>query len=84
MLKAVLRNGVIVPLGPLPPEWAEGTRLDVGRSDDMDVDIDAWAETMERLCADSSAEQEQEMQSAIDAHRREAKDRTRRDMGLSA
>jgi hypothetical protein len=29
MLKAVLRQGVIVPLEPLPPEWEEGVALEV-------------------------------------------------------
>jgi hypothetical protein len=78
MLKAVLRQGVIVPLEPLPQEWQEGTSLAVERADDLEVDIDTWAKAMELLCADSSAEQEEEMRHTIDEHRRQAKDQMRR------
>jgi hypothetical protein len=84
MLKAVLRKGAIIPLEPLPPEWEEGTTLEVAMVDAPQLDIDAWAITMNRLCADSSPEDEEEMRRAIQEHRQQAKTRMRRDMGLPA
>ena len=82
MLKAVLSKGAIVPLEPLPADWKDGTTLEVAKVDSETVDIDAWAKMMNELCADSSAEDEQRMQAAIDEHRRQAKAKTRREMGL--
>jgi hypothetical protein len=84
MLKAVLRDGVIVPLEPLPPEWEDGAPLEVARATAAQLDIDAWAKSMSQLCADSPAEDEAAMRRAIDEHRRQAKAQTRRDMGWSA
>ena len=47
-------------------------------------DIDAWAEFMNRLCADSSTTDEETMRRAIEEHRRQAKAQVRREMGLPA
>lgn len=84
MLKAVLRKGVIVPLEPVPPEWEEGATLEVAKADAPQLDIDEWAKTMNQLCADSPAEEEEAMRRAIEEHRRQAKAQTSREMGLSA
>ena len=56
--------------------------LEVGKADSAPVDIDAWAKTMNELCTDSSAVDEEVMRRAIDEHRRQAKDQVRREMGL--
>jgi hypothetical protein len=53
MLKAVLRKGVIVPLAPLPAAWEEGVALEVAKADASPLDIDAWAESMNQLGANS-------------------------------
>jgi len=84
MLKAVLRKGAIVPLDPLPPEWEEGAALEVAKAAATQLDIGAWAKSMNQLCADSPAEDEAAMRNAIDEQRRQAKAQARRDMGLSA
>jgi hypothetical protein len=84
VLKAVWRQGVIVPLEPVPPEWKEGAALEVARAVSQPVDIDAWAKLMNQLCADSSTEDVEEMRRAIEEHRRQAKARVRRDMRLPA
>ena len=84
MLKAVLKEGEIVPLEPMPSEWHDGVILEIAVAESTDVDIDAWASAMNRLCSDSSADDEETMRRAIDEQRRQAKERTRRDMGLSA
>jgi hypothetical protein len=82
MLKAVVRQGAIVPLQPLPPEWEEGTTLEVARAEAPPVDIDEWARSMNQLCADSSPEDEETMRRAIEEHRQQAKAQVRREMGL--
>jgi hypothetical protein len=84
MLKATLRKGVIVPLEPLPPEWEEGAALEIAKADVPQIDIDAWAKTTNQLCADSAASDEAAMRHGIEEHRQQGKERTRRDMGLSA
>jgi len=78
----VLRKGAIVPLEPLPPEWEEGAALEVARATAGQLDIDAWAKSMNQLCADSPGEDEAAMRNAIDEHRRQAKAQTCRDMGF--
>jgi len=82
MLKAVLRQGVIVPLEPLPPEWEEGTALEVGKAQPPQVDIDAWAKSMNQLCADSSRYDEEVMRRAIEEQRQQAKAQVRREVNL--
>jgi len=58
MLKAVLQKGVIVPLEPLPPDWEDGAALQVAKADAPSLDIDARANSMNQLCADSPAEED--------------------------
>ena len=72
MLEAVLRQGVIVPLGPLPPEWNEGAVLHVVRAEESELDIDAWAQEMNEACADRSEENEAIMHEEIDMQRSHA------------
>jgi hypothetical protein len=84
MPKAILQKGTIVPLEPLPPEWDEGTVLDVTNSEAGEMDIDAWAEMMNRLCADSRPDDEAALREVIEEQRRRSKEQVRRQMGLSA
>jgi hypothetical protein len=84
MLKAVLRKGVIVPLEPLPPEWEEGAALAVAKADEAILDIDAWAKSMNQLCADSASEDEEAMRRAVEEHRRQAKAQMGREMDIVA
>jgi len=69
--------------GPLPPDWEEGTVLEVAKVAEPQLDIDAWASFMNQLFADSAMEDEAEMRRVIADHRQEAKAQTRREMGLS-
>ena len=82
MLKAVFRQGVIVPLEPFPQEWEEGATLEVAKTSVMSVDIDAWAKSMKELCAASSPEDEEIMRRAIEEHRQQSKAQVRHEMGL--
>jgi hypothetical protein len=85
MPRAVLKNGVIVPLEPLPAEWADGQELVVEPAEPEPAtpeEIDAWFRELEAECADSTPEEEALIQEGIDAHRRAAKEWMRRRMGL--
>jgi hypothetical protein len=85
MPRAILKNGVIYPLEPLPPEWADGQELEVEPiqpADESPEAIERWAREMEALCADSDSEDEERMLAAIAEERREAKAQARREMGL--
>jgi hypothetical protein len=84
MLNAVLRQGVIVPIQPLPAEWEEGDALEVAKAYVPPVDVDAWATSMNQLCADSSMSDEEDMRRAIEEHRQQAKTQVRCEMGLPA
>ncbi len=85
MPRAILKNGVLYPLEPLPPEWADGQEVEVAPvspAEENPDGIERWAEEMEALCADSDPEDESKMLAAIDEQRREAKAQARREMRL--
>jgi len=83
MLKAVLRQGVIVPIEPLPLEWEDGIALEVEKVEAHIEDVDEWVQLMNQLCTDSSPEDEETMRRAIEEHRQQAKSQVRREMGLA-
>jgi hypothetical protein len=83
MLKAVVQEGRIVPLEPLPEAWKEGTTLEINETENSAFDIDTWAKEMNELCADVTPDDEDGMRQAIAEHRREAKEQVRREMALS-
>jgi hypothetical protein len=82
-MKAKFERGIIVPIDPIPSEWSEGMELDVSAAESSEANIDAWADEMNRLCADSRPEEEEAMLAAIAVHRSEAKEQARREMGLA-
>lgn len=90
MPRAVLRNGVIYPIEPLPPDWANGKELKVEDSDlenensaiDQSKDLDEWAQRLEALCAESDPQDEAIVRAAIAKQRLEGKARMRLEMGL--
>jgi hypothetical protein len=56
--------------------------LEVEKVEPGSLHVDEWAKMMDRLCADSTPEEEARMQATIDEHRRQAKVQVRREMGL--
>ena len=86
MLKAVLRNGVIVPLEPLPPEWHDGQELNVepapAAADEPDVDSDEYWRQLDALAAQITKEDERTLDAALAEADRIAKEQVRREMGL--
>jgi hypothetical protein len=85
MPKAVLRNGGIQPVEPLPPEWQEGERLQVEKSQEASTpveEIDRDFAALAALCADSQPEDEERLAQALEQARTQAKALVRRQMGL--
>jgi hypothetical protein len=84
MVNAELRNGAIVPVGPLPEEWEEGAKLVVERAEPPDdpAAIDRWFEELEEAVADCDPDDIKRMQAAFDESRRVQKELMRREMGL--
>ncbi|MGL6072925.1 MAG: hypothetical protein ACRC8S_02065 [Fimbriiglobus sp.] len=69
MLKAVLKEGSIVPLHPLPANWDEGTILEIENRFESPLDIDLWARAMNELCKDADPVEDDRTLAVIDAHR---------------
>lgn len=82
MPKAVLKNGVIMPLEPLPPEWADGRKLVVEDADDDDQDFDAWMTELESLIAHNDPAELARIDKAIREADEQAKALVRKEMGL--
>ncbi len=54
MPKAIVRNGTIVPLEPLPPEWEDGRELMVEAVDNLEErsrEAEEWFREMEAAVA---------------------------------
>ena len=84
MIRAILKNGVIKPAEPLPPDWVDGQELRVDRdapSDDPG-DIDRWASRLDGANGTVSAEDIDSLQRALETIERESKDNVRREWGL--
>ncbi len=82
---AVLQNGEIRPLEPLPANWQNGQRLRVETMDDDEAtpeEIDRDFALLAKLCADSDSADEERMSQALEDARRQAKAQVRQQMGL--
>ena len=88
MIRAVVKNGVIQPLEPLPPDWEDGHEVVVDDHAEqtsngaMDM-LDNWAEEMKELTAELNDPQEwQEIEATLAEADRQNKELVRREMGL--
>ena len=86
MIRAVVRNGVIQPLEPLPASWNDGRLVVVDEMEPGALEmgaVDPWARDMNELTADlNDAEEWQGIEAALAEADREAKAIVRREMGL--
>jgi hypothetical protein len=87
MIRAVVKNGVIQPLEPLPPDWADGREVlvnDVGEeSSNGTADVDHWTEEMNALTAELNVPEEwHAIAEALTEADRQNKALVRREMGL--
>jgi hypothetical protein len=82
--KAVLKNGMICPLEPLPPEWEDGRELRVESADDdeEDHDIDIWYRELQSLVAQNDPADCARVEQAIRTADEQAKALVRKQMGL--
>jgi hypothetical protein len=80
MTRAVVKNGVIVPIDPLPEEWADGRELWVEeaiQSKNSNHPLDEWIQDVEKSAAEVDQKDWEEMQAVLDAMHEEAKDHVR-------
>jgi hypothetical protein len=80
MTKAIVRNGEIRLLEPLPPDWREGTEL---RVELLNPSVDAsatdrWMDEVEALAAQQDPRDDAIIDEAIAAIRQEAKELARK------
>ena len=83
-IKAVLRHGVIQPVEPLPPDWADGQELVVEgpKSEHADAEISQWARELDAAAAEIPAEEHERFLHALDDIERESKQAVRKEWGL--
>ena len=80
MVKAVVIQGEIRPLEPLPADWQEGQRLRIEKADDevpVEEIVDDFA-VLEKLCETSEPAEEEQLERALQDARRLAKEQGRR------
>ena len=84
MPKAILRNGVIHPLEPLPSEWADGRELNVESATEADEeqDFDSWFNELQTLVAQNDVTDLARVEKAIKEADEQAKTLVRKEMGL--
>lgn len=87
MPKAVVRNGAILPLEPLPPEWHDGTEVtveavQVAALEEINREADEWFREMEAAVARVDPNDSILIDAAIQEADRIAKEQVRREMGL--
>jgi hypothetical protein len=83
-IKAVLRHGVIEPIEPLPPDWADGQELVVNEPKPAqgDAEINRWAQEMDAATAEIPAEEHERFLKALDEIERESKEGVRKQWEL--
>src|SRR5439155_25919295 len=79
MIRAIVRNGVVVPRDPLPQDWGDGTEVDVEKVARSETDTnahtaDTWMDEVERCAAQQDPTDDLRLQQAIDEERRLAKE----------
>jgi hypothetical protein len=75
MPKAVVRNGTIMPLEPLPPEWHDGTEVmieAVREEDRTSEEFERAFDELERMCAQGDEADSQRLQAVLAEADREA------------
>jgi hypothetical protein len=84
MIRAILKNGVIKPAEPLPPDWVEGQELLVDRqfpSEDPQ-EIDRWAAQLDEAAAAIPADDAATLERALTDVERHSKEGVRREWGV--
>ena len=83
MVRAVLRDGVIYPVDPLPPDWTDGRELrveDAQEPEDSPEALDRWYRELEALCAQNDPEDDDRLMAALAEAHEQAKAMVRREL----
>jgi hypothetical protein len=87
MIRAVIRNGTIVPLEPVPPQWIDGQELRVDESEGVPAnpkDGDEWLREMDAVTAELNDPKEwEQIEATLAEADQQAKNLVRRAMELS-
>ncbi len=86
MVKAIISQGLIRPLEPLPIEWKDGKEVWIDAEPDDDATPDEIARDfaeLEEMCATNDPEDEARIAQAILELRHQGKETGRRKMGLA-
>jgi hypothetical protein len=80
MIRALLKNGRIVPAEPLPADWADGQELLVDRQPPPDdpADIDRWARQLDEAAASIPADDLKALERSLEEVERQSKESVRR------
>ena len=85
MIRAVVKNGTILPMEPMPPEWSDGREVVVEDAEPRrrPEDFDRWYQDIEATAAAIDPEDDRRLQEAVSDVRRQAKEMARREMGFA-
>jgi len=83
-IKAVIQNGRIEPIEPLPSEWREGQELIIEQPDGNAgaAKLDQWAKDLDEAAARVPAGEHERFRKALEEIERESKNVVRREWGL--
>jgi hypothetical protein len=84
-IKAILRDGRIQPLEPLPRDWAEGQELVVEEPElvEAETQINQWTKDLDKSTAQIPAEEHDRFLRALDEIERASKGAVRREWSVS-
>lgn len=78
MIKAVLRQGVIQPIDPLPSEWVDGQELVVEEpQSNGTADLEKWSAELDAATAKIPAEEHERFLNALEEIERQSKEAVR-------
>jgi hypothetical protein len=85
MIRAIIENGQIRPLDPLPAEWNDGREVIVEDAESTTAEeLEAWYRELKRMGpAEYEPGEWQHMQEVLNEADQQAKALVRREMGLS-
>lgn len=83
-IRAVIQNGRIQPVEPLPAEWLEGQELIIEQPEPgmAGAQANQWAKDLEEAAAGFPAEEHARFRDALNEIERESKNTVRREWGL--
>jgi hypothetical protein len=85
MPRAVVKNGVIYPLDPLPAEWTDGKEVwveEAPRAAESPEEVDEWYRELEAMVAQNDPKDFERVEAALRRADEQAKEAMRKEMGL--